>query len=76
MWAVDITYLPMPRGFLYLSAMMDWQSRYVLAWRLSNTPEADYCAEALGKGQPRCSTPTKAASSPAWSSPGSCRAAA
>ena len=44
-WAADITYLPMARGFLYLvaiylAAIMDWHSRYVVAWRLSNTPEA------------------------------------
>ena len=55
-WAADITYLPMARGFLYLVAVMDWHSRYVLAWRLSNTLEASFCAEALeealGKGQP------------------------
>ena len=56
MWAADITYLPMARGFLYLVAVMDWHSRYVLAWRLSNTLEAGFCAEALeealAKGQP------------------------
>lgn len=46
-WAADITYLPMARGFLYLVAVMDWHSRYVLAWRLSNTLEAGFCAEAL-----------------------------
>ena len=55
-WAADITYLPMARGFLYLVAVMDWHSRYVLAWRLSNTLEAGFCAEALeealGKGRP------------------------
>ena len=55
-WAADITYLPMARGFLYLVAVMDWHSRYVVAWRLSNTLEAGFCAEALeealGKGQP------------------------
>ena len=55
-WAADITYLPMARGFLYLVAIMDWHSRYVVAWRLSNTLEAGFCAEALeealGKGQP------------------------
>ncbi len=55
-WAADITYLPMARGFLYLVAVMDWHSRYVLAWRLSNTLEAGFCAEALEealtKGQP------------------------
>ena len=46
-WAADITYLPMARGFLYLVAIMDWHSRYVVAWRLSNTLEAGFCAEAL-----------------------------
>ena len=46
-WAADITYLPMGRGFLYLVAIMDWHSRYVLAWRLSNTLETGFCAEAL-----------------------------
>ena len=55
-WAADITYLPMARGFLYLLAVMDWYSRYVVAWRLSNTLEASFCAgaleEALGKGKP------------------------
>ena len=51
-WAADITYLPMARGFLYLVAVMDWHSRYVLAWRLSNTLEAGFCAEALDQGQP------------------------
>ena len=55
-WAADITYLPMARGFLYLVAVMDWHSRYVLAWRLSNTLEAGFCAEALtealGCGRP------------------------
>ena len=38
-WATDIAYIPMARGFLYLVAIMDWHSRYVLAWRLSNTLE-------------------------------------
>ena len=64
MWAADITYLPMARGFLYLVAVMDWHSRYVVSWRLSNTPdrgrgqalEAGFCAEALeealGQGRP------------------------
>ena len=45
-WAADITYVPMARGFLYLVAIMDWYSRYVVAWRLSNT------IQALGKGKP------------------------
>ena len=51
-WAADITYLPMARGFLYLLTIMDWHSRYVVAWRLSNSLEADFCVatlkEALG----------------------------
>ena len=46
-WVADITYIPMARGFLYLVAVMDYYSRYVLAWRLSNTLEADFCVEAL-----------------------------
>ena len=55
-WAADITYIPMARGFLYLVAIMDWYSRYVVAWSLSNTLDADFCVEtlkeALGKGTP------------------------
>jgi len=46
-WAADITYLPMARGFCYLVAIMDWASRKVLAWRLSNTLDASFCVEAL-----------------------------
>jgi len=46
-WCVDITYIPMHRGFLYLVAIMDWYSRKVLSWRLSNSMEADFCVEAL-----------------------------
>ncbi|MFQ5875881.1 MAG: IS3 family transposase [Dehalococcoidia bacterium] len=46
-WAADITYIPMARGFLYLVAIMDWYSRYVLSWRLSNTLDVDFCIEAL-----------------------------
>ena len=46
-WAADITYIAMPRGFLYLVAMMDWHSRYVLAWRLSNTMDTSFCLDAL-----------------------------
>ena len=57
MWAADITYLPMARGFLYLVAVMDWHSRYVVAWRLPNTLEADFyvdaLTEALGQGRPQ-----------------------
>lgn len=46
-WCVDISYIPMRRGFLYLVAIMDWFSRKVLSWRLSNSMEADFCVEAL-----------------------------
>lgn len=46
-WAADITYIPMAKGFLYLVAIIDWYSRYVLSWRLSNTLNADFCREAL-----------------------------
>jgi putative transposase len=46
-WSSDITYVPMPRGFMYLTAVIDWYSRYVLAWRLSNTLEGSFCIEAL-----------------------------
>ena len=46
-WATDITYIPMSRGFMYLVCVMDWNSRYVLSWRLSNTLEADFCVDAL-----------------------------
>jgi putative transposase len=48
-WCADITYIPMRRGFLYLVAIMDWYTRKVLAWRLSNTLEADFCIEALNE---------------------------
>ncbi len=48
-WCSDITYLPMRRGFLYLVAIMDWHSRRVLSWRLSNTLEAEFCVEALNE---------------------------
>ena len=46
-WAADITYIPLRRGFMYLVAVMDWYSRKVLAWRLSNTLDADFCVSAL-----------------------------
>ena len=46
-WATDITYIPMARGFVYLTAVMDWFARRILAWRLSITMEADFCVEAL-----------------------------
>jgi putative transposase len=46
-WSADITYIPMPKGFMYLVAVMDWYSRYVLAWQLSNTLESSFCLDAL-----------------------------
>ena len=46
-WAMDITYIPMARGFVYLAAVMDWFSRRVLAWRLSITLEVEFCLEAV-----------------------------
>jgi transposase InsO family protein len=55
-WAADITYIPMARGFLYLVVVIDWHSRYVLAWRLSNTMDSSFCLDALEdalrKGRP------------------------
>ena len=56
-WAADITYLPMARGFCYLVAIMDWASRKVLAWRLSNTLDASFCVEALNEALARYGTP-------------------
>ncbi len=46
-WVADITYIPMARGFLYLVAIIDWASRAVLAWRLSNTIDSKFCVAAL-----------------------------
>jgi len=46
-WSADITYIPMPRGFMYLVAVMDWFSRYVLTWQLSNTLDGAFCLSAL-----------------------------
>jgi len=56
-WCVDITYIPMQRGFLYLVAIMDWHSRKVLSWRLSNSMEADFCVEALNEAMARYGKP-------------------
>ena len=56
-WAADITYIPMSRGFMYLVAVMDWHSRKVLSWRLSNTLDADFCVEALEVAINRFGTP-------------------
>lgn len=46
-WACDITFVPMRRGYLYLTAVMDWYSRYVLAWQLSNSMDVEFCVETL-----------------------------
>ena len=46
-WCIDITYIPMPHGYLYLVAVMDWYSRYILSWRLSNSMDVAFCVEAL-----------------------------
>jgi len=56
-WAADITYIPMAKGFVYLVAIMDWASRKVLAWRLSNTLTTDFCVEALKEALVRYGTP-------------------
>ncbi len=65
-WCADTTYIPMRRGFLYLVAVMDWATRKVLSWRLSNTMEADFCIEALQEalaryGAPEIFTPNRGA---------------
>ncbi len=55
-WSADITYVPLPTGFMYLAATIDWYSRYVIAWRLSNTLDGSFCQdmleEALSRGRP------------------------
>src|SRR3954447_3848410 len=55
-WSTDITYVPMALGFMYLAAVIDWFSRYVIAWKLSNTLDGAFCTEmldeALGSGKP------------------------
>jgi len=56
-WCADITYIPMRKGFLYLVAIMDWHTRKVLTWRISNTQEADVCVEALNEGSTSSARP-------------------
>lgn len=56
-WCSDVTYIPMAKGFVYLVAIMDWHSRAVLAWRLSNTLHADFCVEALEEALRRFGRP-------------------
>ena len=56
-WAMDITYIPMARGFVYLAAVMDWFSRRVLAWRVSITMEVDFCLDAVEEALARFGRP-------------------
>lgn len=56
-WAMDITYIPMARGFVYLAAVIDWFSRRVLSWRLSITMQADFCIEAVEEALARFGKP-------------------
>jgi putative transposase len=56
-WCADITYIPVQRGFLYLVAIMDWATRHVLAWRLSNTMDVRFCLEALNEALSRYGKP-------------------
>jgi putative transposase len=56
-WCADITYIPMRRGFLYLVAIMDWASRKVLSWRVSNTMDVEFCREALNEALARFGRP-------------------
>jgi putative transposase len=56
-WAADITYIPLARGFVYLVAVMDWYSRKVLAWRLSNTLDHQFCVDALDEALQRYGSP-------------------
>jgi putative transposase len=56
-WAMDITYIPMARGFVYLAAVVDWYSRRVLSWRLSITLETDFCIEAVNEALARHGKP-------------------
>ncbi len=56
-WCTDVTYIPMHKGFAYLIAIMDWHSRKVLSWRLSNTMDTNFCIEALHEAFNRYGTP-------------------
>ena len=56
-WATDITYIPMAKGFVYLVAVIDWYSRKVLSWRLSNSMESDFCVDALEEALSRYECP-------------------
>ena len=63
-WCADITYIPVQRGFLYLVAIMDWATRHVLAWRLSNTMDVRFCIEALNEALARYGKPDGLPTSP------------
>jgi transposase InsO family protein len=56
-WCADITYIPMQRGFHYLVAIMDWSTRKVLSWRVSNTMDGEFCIEALEDALARFGSP-------------------
>jgi putative transposase len=56
-WAMDITYIPMERGFVYLAVVLDWATRWVLSWRLSITMEAAFCIETLEEALARHGKP-------------------
>jgi putative transposase len=56
-WCADITYIPMRRGFLYLVAVMDWSTRKVLSWRVSNTMDVEFCIEAVNEALARFGSP-------------------
>ena len=56
-WATDISYIPMAKGFVYVVAIMDWYSRKVLAWRVSNSMDADFCVDALEEAMSRYGAP-------------------
>ena len=56
-WAMDITYIPMARGFVYLAAVMDWASRRVLSWRVSTTMDSRFCLEAVDEAIARYGRP-------------------
>ena len=72
-WSTDITYCPIEGGFMYLVAVMDWYSRYVLSWTLSNTMETNFCLEALQdafkQAQPEIFNTDQGSHLPALSSP-------
>ena len=76
-WSTDITYIRMAQGFLYLVAVLDWFSRFVLSWALSLTMEVEFCVEALQRalrrGRPDIFNSDQGRSSPARNSPGSWR---